>query len=73
MVTERADVSSKMVSLIEREQRNPTLDLAYALAQGLDVPLADLISEAEATLHVSKKRLVPEIIEPPERLVFSTC
>lgn len=50
LLAERANISSKMVSLIEREQGNPSLDVAYALAQGLEMPLADLIREAEAAL-----------------------
>jgi transcriptional regulator with XRE-family HTH domain len=46
-LAEKADVASKMVSLIERFERNPTLNLADSLAQGLAMPLWQLVKEAE--------------------------
>jgi transcriptional regulator with XRE-family HTH domain len=46
-LAEKADIASKMVSLIERGEINPTLNLMDSLAQGLDVPLNQLIKEAE--------------------------
>jgi transcriptional regulator with XRE-family HTH domain len=46
-LAERADISSKMVSLIERGERNPTLDLANRLARGLGRQLSELVNEAE--------------------------
>jgi transcriptional regulator with XRE-family HTH domain len=36
-----------MISLIERKIRNPTLNLADSLAQGLEIPLSQLIKDAE--------------------------
>jgi len=51
LLAERADISSKMVSLIERGQRNPTLDLAHALAKGLGLQLSQLVKEAEGGLR----------------------
>lgn len=47
LLAEKADVASKMVSLVERSERNPSLNLADSLAQGLDVPLWQLIKEAD--------------------------
>lgn len=47
-LAERADIASKMVSLIERNQRNPSLNVADSIARGLGIPLAQMIKEAEA-------------------------
>ena len=47
-LSERADIASKMVSLIERNQRNPSLNVADSIAQGLGISLAQMIREAEA-------------------------
>jgi transcriptional regulator with XRE-family HTH domain len=49
-LAERADISSKMVSLIERGERNPTLDLAHSLAGALRMRLSQLVAEAERGL-----------------------
>ena len=47
-LAERADIASKMVSLIERNQRNPSLNVADSIAQGLGMTLARMIpKEAE--------------------------
>jgi transcriptional regulator with XRE-family HTH domain len=53
LLAEKADVASKMVSLVERFERNPSLNLADSLAQGLDVPLWQMIKEAD---ELRKKR-----------------
>ncbi len=47
LLAEKADVAAKMVSLIERFQRNPSMNLADSLAQALEVPLWQMIKEAE--------------------------
>ncbi len=47
LLAEKADVAAKMVSLIERFERNLSVNLADSLAQGLGVPLWQLIREAE--------------------------
>lgn len=47
-LAERADIASKMVSLIERNERNPSLNVADSIAQGLGISLAQMIQEAEA-------------------------
>ncbi len=46
-LAERADLASKMVSLIERFERNPTVNVADSLAQAMNVPLWRLIKDAE--------------------------
>lgn len=46
-LAERADLASKMVSLIERFERNPTLNVADSIAKAMDVPLWRLIKDAE--------------------------
>lgn len=48
-LAERADIASKMVSLIERNERNPSLNVADSIAQGLGISLAQMIKEAEAS------------------------
>lgn len=47
LLAEKADVATKMVSLIERFERNPSVNLADSLAQGLGIPLWQLMREAE--------------------------
>ena len=46
-LAEGADIAPKMVSFIERFQRNPTLNVADSLAQAMEVPLWRLIKDAE--------------------------
>jgi transcriptional regulator with XRE-family HTH domain len=46
-LAEGADVASKMISLIERFERNPTVNLADSIAKAMDVPLWRLIKDAE--------------------------
>jgi transcriptional regulator with XRE-family HTH domain len=46
-LAERADLTPKMVSLIERFQRNPTVNVADSIAQAMEVPLWRLIKDAE--------------------------
>ena len=47
VLAEKADCDSTMISLIERKIRNPTLNLADSLAQGLGMTLSQMIQEAE--------------------------
>ena len=54
-LAERADLAPKMISLIERFQRNPTVNVADSLAEGLSVPLWRLVKDAEE-LKRSEKR-----------------
>ena len=44
---EQADLASKMISLIERFERNPSANVADRVAQGLAVPLWRLVKDAE--------------------------
>jgi transcriptional regulator with XRE-family HTH domain len=46
-LAERADLASKMISLIERFQRNPSVNVADNIARGLGVPLWRLVKDAE--------------------------
>ncbi|WP_082916174.1 helix-turn-helix transcriptional regulator [Plantibacter sp. H53] len=41
----RANLDRTYVSGIERGRRNPTLDIIHRLAETLDVPAADLLTE----------------------------
>ena len=52
-LAEKADISPKMVSMIERGIINPSLNLMDSLAQGLGISLAQMIMEADA---IRKKR-----------------
>lgn len=46
-LAEMAGISTSMVSLIERDLRNPTLDTLFRMSDALKVDLAILISKAE--------------------------
>jgi transcriptional regulator with XRE-family HTH domain len=46
-LAERANVSSKMISLIERGERVPSITVAEFVARGLSVPLWRLVKDAE--------------------------
>lgn len=46
-LAERSDIHHTHVGLIERGQRNASLDVAYRIAHALGLPLSTLIAEAE--------------------------
>ena len=46
-LAERADIHHTHVGLIERGQRNASLDVAYRVSRALGLPLSALIAEAE--------------------------
>jgi transcriptional regulator with XRE-family HTH domain len=46
-LAEKADLAPKMISLIERFQRNPTLNVAHSIAAGLAMPLWRLVKDAD--------------------------
>ena len=46
-LSEKADVDVKMIGRIETFIRNPSLNLADSLANALNVPLSQMILEAE--------------------------
>ena len=71
---ERADLAPKMVSLIERYQRNPTVNAADSLAQAMEVPLWRLIKDAEDLRKekaLSKAREVRRDFCSPRAAFFS--
>lgn len=47
LLAEKADVHPIYIGYIERSERNPTLKVAKAIANGLGMSLAEMISEAE--------------------------
>ena len=59
-LAERADLASKMISLIERFERNPTVNVADSIAKAMDVPLWRLIKDAE-DLRKEKEMPKPKI------------
>jgi transcriptional regulator with XRE-family HTH domain len=46
-LAENADLAPKMISFVERFQRNPSLNVADSIAQGLGVPLWQLIRDTD--------------------------
>jgi transcriptional regulator with XRE-family HTH domain len=46
-LAEKSDLAPKMISLIERIQRNPSLNVADSIAKGLNVPLWRLVKDTE--------------------------
>ena len=53
-VSKRSGVSQSMLSLVERGLRNPTLELALRIADGIGVDLTTLIKRAHT--GISKKK-----------------
>ena len=49
-LAERSDLASKMISLIERFERNPSINVAFSVSKGLGVPFWRLIKDAEAII-----------------------
>jgi len=50
-LAEKSDLASKMISLVERFERNPSLNVANSIALGLGVPLWQLIRDADNIKH----------------------
>ena len=46
-LAEKSDLAPKMISLIERIQRNPSVNVADSIARGLNVPLWRLVKDTE--------------------------
>lgn len=46
-LAEKADLHQTHIGLIERGERNPSLNVAKSLADGLGLPLTKLIDETE--------------------------
>ena len=55
-LAEKSDLHPTYVGMLERCLRNPTLNVTKKLAQGLGVPLARLIAEAEAIQQKSNPK-----------------
>ncbi|MBI5386523.1 MAG: helix-turn-helix transcriptional regulator [Verrucomicrobia bacterium] len=47
-LAQRARLHQTYIGLIERGLSNPSLDAAHAIAKALELPLSQLIAEAEA-------------------------
>jgi transcriptional regulator with XRE-family HTH domain len=47
----KAGLHRTYLGLIERGLRKPTIEVGYALARALGMPLSELIREAEKKLH----------------------
>lgn len=56
-LAEKADLSSKMISLVERGERTPSITVADRIARGLAVPLWRLFKDAE---DLRRERSVPK-------------
>jgi DNA-binding XRE family transcriptional regulator len=54
LVAERAGLSQQMVSYVEREMRNPTLESLLRIAAALEIDLANVIREAQKTVSKSE-------------------
>ena len=54
-LAERADIHPTYVGLIERFERNPSLNIAQSLSKALGVSLSELIKEAEGLRSSPKK------------------
>lgn len=52
-LAERAGIHATHVGLIERGERNPSLDVAASLAEALGMKLSELLREAEHRPHRS--------------------
>ena len=54
LVAERAGLSQQMVSYVEREMRNPTLETLLRMAAALEIDLAKVLQTAEKMTSKSK-------------------
>lgn len=49
LVAERAGLSQQMVSYVERDMRNPTLETLLRIASALEIDLAKVLQSAQKT------------------------
>ena len=58
LVAERAGLSQQMVSYVEREMRNPTLETLLRIAAAMEINLAEIIGRAikEPTKLAAKRK-----------------
>lgn len=55
-LAERAGLHQTYVGLLERALRSPSLDSASAIAEALELPLSEMVAEAEAVRVGSKSK-----------------
>lgn len=55
-LAERADSHWTYISEIENGHRNPSINILLRIANGLDVPLSELIAEAESASNQAEPR-----------------
>jgi transcriptional regulator with XRE-family HTH domain len=54
VVAERAGLSQQMVSYVEREMRNPTLETLLRMAAAIEIDFAEVLRQAIQTAGKSK-------------------
>ena len=54
-VAERAGLSQQMVSYVEREMRNPTLETLLRMAAALEIDLTRVLREAQTSAKAKSK------------------
>lgn len=56
VVAQRSGLSHSIVSLIERDLRNPTLDTLLRIAESMEIDLGEIISQAAKIASAQKKK-----------------
>jgi transcriptional regulator with XRE-family HTH domain len=56
VLADRAGLSQSIISLIERDLRNPTLDTLLRIADVLQIDLADILAKAQKAAAEGKKK-----------------
>ncbi|GLY86525.1 helix-turn-helix domain-containing protein [Actinoallomurus iriomotensis] len=64
-LAEAADVSVSMLSSVERGQKAPTIVVLARIADGLGVPLADLVAEPEDTRIIVRRAADQDSVDEP--------
>ena len=54
-LADRAGLSQAMISFVERELRNPTLDTLLRMASALEVDLADVLRQSQKATRKRKQ------------------
>lgn len=54
-IEQRSGVSQQMIGYVERGQRKPSLEIALRIADGLEVDLGEIITEARRSAPKRKK------------------
>lgn len=54
-VAERSGLSQSMISLVEHDLRNPTLDTLLRIADALEIDLSEVIKSASNTVRSEQK------------------